>query len=269
MKINNKAISFNGALLNYTIYGQGTKALLCFHGFGQSGSNFSILEEALGQEYKIYAFDLFFHGESRWEGSDAPLEKEFFAGMISHFLVEENIMEFSLLGFSMGARFALVLTEAFAAQVKEIFLLSPDGIRTNFWNYLSTESRVGRKLFKIFTSYPGTYYFFSKIILSSGLVSKTVVKFADSQMKTAAQRNKVYYSWVVFRKMKVDPLQVAMIINRFNIPVQLYLGLHDRIIVYKHLSQFMEKIAHLKVHRIKAGHSNLIEEVARFLHKPQ
>src|ERR1700761_7114504 len=48
-------------------YGQGTKPMLAFHGYGMTGKQFHVLEQSVMPRYKIYGFDHFFHGDSRLE----------------------------------------------------------------------------------------------------------------------------------------------------------------------------------------------------------
>ena len=50
--------------LHHYKFGQGNKAMLCFHGYSMHGKQFNLLEEHLGESYTFYGFDLFFHKET-------------------------------------------------------------------------------------------------------------------------------------------------------------------------------------------------------------
>jgi pimeloyl-ACP methyl ester carboxylesterase len=50
---------------HYHEYGSGSKPLLAFHGYGMTGRQFHVLENSILQEYHVYGFDHFFHGESK------------------------------------------------------------------------------------------------------------------------------------------------------------------------------------------------------------
>lgn len=100
----------------------GNRPLLMFHGYGQDASVFKHIEG--------YSIELFFHGNSIWNKGEEPLEKSEWKDIIDEFLNKNNITTFSVLGFSMGGKFALATLEAFPGRVKEIILLAPDGVQT-------------------------------------------------------------------------------------------------------------------------------------------
>src|SRR5690349_5025567 len=107
--------------------------MLAFHGFGQGKEAFSTFGEALSSDYTLYSFDLFFHGKSEWNYEEEPLEKEFWSEIIQRFLKEQDIRSFSVVGYSMGGKFALATVEAFPTHVKEVYLLAPVGIWISPW----------------------------------------------------------------------------------------------------------------------------------------
>src|ERR1041384_3075655 len=112
--------------LNYIRSGDGERSMLTFHGYGQDNSVFNNYTG-----YTFYHIDLFFHGKSEWNKGEEPLEKDEWKSLVEELLVKNNIQTFSVMGFSMGGKFALATLEAFPGRVKEIILLAPDGIKTN------------------------------------------------------------------------------------------------------------------------------------------
>ena len=148
MERSSHRFNFKHASLHYTKYGVGEKALFCFHGFGLTGEAFFELEEVLSKEYTIYNFDLFFHGKSEWHAGDKMLTPAFCKELFSSFLSEQKINQFSLLGYSIGARIVWTLVLEFKNQVKEIIVLAPDGITISNWFKIATRTLVNRKLFK-------------------------------------------------------------------------------------------------------------------------
>ncbi|TKB98987.1 alpha/beta fold hydrolase [Pedobacter cryophilus] len=104
------------ANFHYHQYGNGNKIMLAFHGFGMRGNQFKVLEESLGQHYKIYSFDLFFHGETELfdtsrKAVKQSINKALFAKEIIKFLRHLGIMDqkFELLSYSIGSKLALSL----------------------------------------------------------------------------------------------------------------------------------------------------------------
>ena len=63
--------------LHYVVYGRGPRVLLAFHGYGQGHGHWRGIVAALGEaRVSVYAFDLFYHGQSRLAKADAPLTKK-------------------------------------------------------------------------------------------------------------------------------------------------------------------------------------------------
>ena len=255
---------YKQAILHYSIYGTGSKPLFCFHGFGLDGSYFYELEKHLATDYTIYNFDLFFHGKSEWKDGDKRITKEFLAALIGEFNKEKNISTFSLLGYSIGARLVWTIVEAFPDKVKEITVAAPDGITTRFWYGIATGSVITRNIFRLLLSHKRN----SSILFSIGkffhLAPSLVLRFAESQLQTPEQRNRVYKTWVTFRKLKADPKALAEQINHYNIQLTIYLGKHDKIITYKNVKPLVEKVEKKKVITLEAGHSNLIQKISFF-----
>jgi pimeloyl-ACP methyl ester carboxylesterase len=256
---------YKQATLHYTLYGTGAKPLFCFHGFGLTGESFFELEKKLSNEYTLYNFDLFFHGKSEWKEEDKPISESFLAKLILEFNKEKNISSFSLLGYSIGARFVWTITNSFPDKVKEIIVLAPDGISTSFWYRLATGSSVSRSVFKLFLSHKKYGASFLKIGSFFKLVPSTTLRFVESQLQTKEQRDKVYKTWIVFRELKANNSSLANNINRNTIPLTIYLGTHDKIITYKTIQPLVEKIKHATIVVLEAGHSNLISKMVDYI----
>jgi pimeloyl-ACP methyl ester carboxylesterase len=131
-------VRLHDATLNFTRWGEGAEVLLAFHGFGQHRGYFGPLAEALGETHTLYAFDLFFHGESTWRTRNGTLTKARWTELVAAFLRQQGVTRFGLLGFSMGGKFVLATLEAMPERVTRVVLLAPDGIKTSFWYSLAT-----------------------------------------------------------------------------------------------------------------------------------
>jgi pimeloyl-ACP methyl ester carboxylesterase len=255
------------ALLHYSEYGTGKKVMLCFHGFGQTSSHFHELEEVLKNEYKIYNFDLFYHGQSFWHQKDTPISKEYWAGLIRRFLEEKNIRRFSLTGFSIGAKFALSIFEAFPDSIEKVILIAPDGIKTSFWYNLATFPVGARSFFRRMILRPKLYFNIVKFLRFFRFVDAGLLRFANTQMITKEQRRKVYYSWMVFKELKFDLHKIANLFMKHDVRLEMFLGTHDKIITEKNMNLLLNKLKGYDLHLLEAGHSNLIKAVSDFLKK--
>jgi pimeloyl-ACP methyl ester carboxylesterase len=262
--LSTSSIRFKGANLFYSKSGTGKKSLLLFHGFGQDHRAFDCWIEKLQNEYTLYSFDLFFHGQSSWMSQEA-LEKIDWNKIIDLFLQQEKISEFEIAGFSMGGKFSLATLEAFPEKVKKMILLAPDGIKTSFWYSLATYPIAMRAVFKSMILHPNRLYRLTKIFRSFGLVDRGLLRFAESQMDTEEKRNRVYFSWVYFRKLKFDLSKIASLLNELRIPLTLMVGKHDKVIQAKNMEVFLGKVNSKQFEVVEAGHNDLIRKAIEYL----
>ncbi len=246
------------ACLSYKKTGTSKNTFLLFHGFGQNHQAFDSLTESLAKTHTLYSFDLFFHGKSHWPGEKA-LKKETWAVFINQLLQENQIERFSLLGFSMGAKFSLATVELFPDRVDHLVLIAPDGIQINFWYRLATDTLSIRRLFKSMIHKPQRLLRLTKFSRSLKLVDNGLLVTAEYQMNTQQRRERVYYSWVVFRKLKFKMEKIARLIEQYNIKPLVIVGRLDKIIPPKRMKPLMRQLPPPVFHLIESGHNQLIE----------
>lgn len=253
--------------LHYRVIGSGKRALLAFHGYGQSSAYYQAMERALGNDYTIYAFDLFFHGQSYLHKNNLPLDKVFLQQIITHFLEKQSINTFSVMGFSMGGKFALTLIETLPERVEELFLIAPDGISTSFWYNIATYPGWLQQLFKRTVLKPGPFFRLLRVLDKYNMVHKSLIRFAHYQMDSTAKRLRVYRSWIGFRELNFDIRRIVKLLNKYKIPVAMYLGEYDQIITPKRVGVFVNALDQGELVILKAGHSNLLSDVAELMHQ--
>jgi pimeloyl-ACP methyl ester carboxylesterase len=188
------------------------------------------------------------------------LQKGDWSELVRQFLAENKIDKFSVLGFSIGGKFALACLELFPDRIEEIFLLAPDGIKTSFWYSLATYPYPFRKLFKSMISHHQRFTAIARMALQFRLIDKGVLRFVESQMHTEERRKRVYYSWVVFRHLQFNLNTIAGILNSNHIPVTLLIGKYDKIITKKNMEPFVRKLHTIRFEVIEAGHNDLISK---------
>lgn len=251
-------LPYKNTLLHYSITGKESDPILLFHGFGQNKVVFQDLADVLSKKYTVYTFDLFFHGRSEWNTGEQPLEKEFWKELMIQFFNKHQLKSFSVLGFSLGGKFALATLEAFPSLIKEIFLLAPDGIRTNFWYSLATYSSLIRCFFKSMILKPKRFQRIALFCQALGLLDKTIIRFAESQMNTEEKRNQVYHSWVVFRHLKFDINRLASYINTHHIHTTIVIAKFDKIITATTVKSLVTKLKTHQFELLETGHNGLI-----------
>lgn len=239
--------------------GKGSKCLLLFHGFGQDHTAFLKLTEELTEEYTLYNFDLYFHGQSEWRDDERVLEKKVWKEIMNTFLNEQQIEKFSIVGFSLGGKFALATLEAFPEKIEKLFLIAPDGIKTSFWYSLATYPLLFRRIFRSMIIYPQRFFAVAEVMRSFGLMDMGLLRFAEHQMNTEVKRNRVYNTWIVLRHFKFNMKAMAVLINHYQLSLTLVVGKYDKVIRYRNMTSFLRDVNHYQLEIIEAGHQQLLQ----------
>ncbi|WP_296622938.1 alpha/beta hydrolase [Marivirga sp.] len=263
MKYNH--IKFGENILNYSIAGNGNTPILAFHGFGQFKEIYNPFSDLLGDKYTVYAFDIYFHGESEWKDRSKALEKQDWEEILKIFLQKHQIDEFAVCGYSMGGKFALASLELFPRKIKEFLLIAPDGIKTSFWYSLATYPNSFRRFFRAMIVKPKYFYHILNFTKKIGLVDKSLLKFANTQMNTREKRRRVYLTWVVFRHLKFDLKLIAFLINQNKIPTMMFTGKYDKIITAENMMDLLKHVKEYEHVILEAGHNTLIADTAKHL----
>jgi pimeloyl-ACP methyl ester carboxylesterase len=259
-------IVYEGSSLHYIVAGQGSMPLLLFHGFGQTHTAFESWKEPLGTGYRLFIFDLYFHGRSQWP-EDRTLEKSDWKAVLALFLDREKIDRFAVGGYSLGGKFALTALELFPEKISHALLIAPDGIKIRFSYTMATYPHLGRAFFKSMVLYPNRFYAVARLFRSLGFLSNRVIRFAGSQMDTAEKRKRVYCSWVCFRHLRIRVPFIASLINRFNVPLTIIVGKYDQVIPAKAVEPLLRRVRKKEFVVLEAGHNDLIRNAVAYLTK--
>ncbi|MCC9136725.1 alpha/beta fold hydrolase [Pontibacter silvestris] len=258
-------ITHHKSRLHYRVIGNGSRVMLAFHGYGQSSAYYQSMVKALGSDYTMYAFDLFFHGGSQLHKNQSPLSKKHLAEIVAHFLEEHKVKRFSLMGFSMGGKFALTLVEKVPDRIEELFLIAPDGISTSFWYNIATYPGWLQQLFKRTVLKPAPLFKLLNTLNKYKMVHKSLFRFVHNQMDSTSKRLRVYRSWIGFRELSFDIRYIVQLLNKHQVPVTMFLGEFDRVISPKQVSAFVKSLDKGELIMLKTGHTHLLQRVADLL----
>lgn len=253
-------VTHRSSSIHYYRFGHGPQWLFCFHGYGEDGGSFKIFESLLGEVYTLIAIDFPFHGRTVWQDGllFKPTDLLEIINQINH-----NNAPFSLLGYSMGGRVALQLIQAIPQQVKKIVLVAPDGLHKNKWQWFSTRTHIGKRLFAFTMCNPKWMMGLMDLGGKLGLYNKSILKFVHYYLDDADQRTILYHRWTTMRRFTPDRRLLKKIIVANKIPVHLLFGRYDRVILAKHGIHFSKNTgALIQVTEIEAGHQLLREKYA-------
>jgi len=263
-------LSYKKSVIHYSRFGTGSHILLCFHGYAEQAVAFDFLEKYIGSQYTVYAVDLPFHGETEWR-EGLLFTREDLTTIIKSILKAEtekaaDTGQITLMGFSLGGRTALSIYQAMPEKINKLVLLAPDGLKVNFWYWLSTQTMLGNKLFFITMRYPGWFFGLLKLMNILGLVNASIFKFVNYYIGNAGLRDLLYARWTSLRKIKPDIEQIKSLIGEHHTPVRLVYGKHDRIMLSSVGEKFRKGIENqCRVTVIPSGHQVLHEKHAEYM----
>lgn len=252
----------NGQLA-YKKIGKGEQPLLAFHGFGQSKEVFDSWESQLGNRYTIYAFDLFYHGES--QRVEKELTKDEWQEHLLEFIEIHQLKRFSILGYSLGGRFAIASSILFSNKVDELILIAPDGIFLTIWFKLTTTPII-RLLYKKYMMDPGRLEKWILLGQRLKLVNSYVVDFIRKEFGDSQNRRRVYISWNHFKTLGYSKTSLIRNFRSMSFKRRIILGSKDQIIKPSKISPILKKMGGFKIGILPKKHHQLVDlETAKFL----
>ena len=238
--------------------------MLAFHGYGQDHRVYEGFAVALKNRYTIYSIDLFLHGDGSEVSSRQIITPEYWHQSISKFLDSHDIAGFSLVGYSLGARFALTLVEVMAPRIKQLILIAPDGIKSSRWYQLASGTWLGNGLLRFTVVRPRPFFWTLKQAYQLGLIEKSVVKFVESHMNTRRQRLWVYRRWGAFRRIQPNLRRVKQGCNAHRLETTIFLGEYDVVVKRKAIASFHKALNNSKLRCLPCGHAALISKVIEY-----
>ncbi|MBL57684.1 MAG: hypothetical protein CMP61_10875 [Flavobacteriales bacterium] len=255
--------------LFYRKIGTGKTKVIAYHGFTRSSEDYLLFEDFCKEKYTIYAIDLFYHGKTTfnsklWKSFSKGQLREILEGFLEH--IHANVFE--LIGYSMGGRVALFTMEQFANRINHVYLLAPDGLKINFWNWLVTSTKAGKGIYGLTISNPGIVYGINSTGQKLNLLPSSMNKFLDINFKTKGMRLRVYRVWQLYRFITFKQSDLKRIIKKNRLSIDLVIGHKDPVVPPKMVKDFAEYIgSEVTLHSIRAGHDLFRPHVLDYLKK--
>jgi pimeloyl-ACP methyl ester carboxylesterase len=256
--------------IHYHEYGTGSKPMLAFHGYGMTGRQFEVLQKSILSQYRVYSFDHFFHGQTRLENWR---EQQILSGMPKNMVrayLEEwfNLhgrQRISLMGYSIGANFALVLLEDYAEWIDEVILMAPDGLSVyKGFNFLM-HNPAGKYLFKTVTKNTWLAPGVLKSLKRVKFIDESLYKIAYSEMDTPQKRLDVYYTLNLIKQLQPNVVKITSQINQHHIKCHLIFGKHDMLFPKSAAMPFISKLNNPVVHEVPMGHWLVTAQLDEYL----
>lgn len=231
--------------------------MLCFHGFGMHGKQFTILEKSLGDRYTFYGFDLFFHKETKL--SDQSLEhvkqgisKGDLARLIEAFCTHENISRFSVIGYSMGTVYATAITEELADRIDEYIVAAPAALNPGrMVRYFST-NKIGNKLLEKLLLSRRALEELLKLCRKAGVLDKSTYEIMRKELATPELRFNFYATLTYLRHLDTDMLKLKQALQQQHMKSIFVFGALDKM--------YPSRIGNKIIPEISQAHTIIFED---------
>ena len=247
--------------LYYEKHGSGEKVILLFHGFGQSLDVLIPIVLAQPNAYTYYLFDAPYHGKSTRRNSKFSVSE--WVELFQQFLDSEGVQKFSLVGYSLGGRFALTTSYFYTPQINQLFLVAPDGIYKNRWYKLGTG--IGKFTFKYLMKNPTIFFKILDKMDGKNWVHPSLIKFARQELGPKENRIRVYQSWVYLKPLGIKKSSLVKRFNEHQLKIAVLLGSKDNIIPPKRLVPLFKKIPTATIEIQPLKHHQLVEEMMHWI----
>ena len=267
MSMPSSFLKYEHSDIHFLEFGKGNSIVIALHGYGESAGSFFFLEKYITGDHHIVAIDLPFHGGTKWN-EERTITSADMACIIDEILKGLGITStsFILIGYSMGGRLALSLTENYPEKVSRLLLFAPDGMKVNFWYWIATQTGAGISLFRFTVKNPGWFFRLLSVANRFKLINKSIYKFVFTYVSDELVRKELFHRWTCMRKFKPDLRKIRRIIKEKKLPVRLLYGKYDRIILSKrarHLLDGLEEYCQLII--IEDGHQVLQQRHAALI----
>lgn len=242
--------------MHFKVFGNGSRPLLAFHGFGGSSNDWSIFENQLGNEFTLYAFDIFYHGKSKIDTriNEPNFGKVELSELVDLFMSTRKISRVSLIGYSLGGKLCMCLIELLPGKIDQVFLMAPDGIKIGFWNKFVSQTKLGRLIFRQVVKNPNPALLLIELCRRTKLIPLKVDSFLRIQLAEEDNRKRILGLWVLFKDMIPDNRRIKKHITRYNINYIAFFGRYDLIIPLKYGLEFQKGLKKPGVEILECGH---------------
>jgi pimeloyl-ACP methyl ester carboxylesterase len=245
-------VNLENRRLHYLKMGTGKRLALAFPGYANTASLFLPFEAYLGKEFTLLSFDLPHHGKSEWD--EDKLHKKDLAVLMQQLIEEYKVEKVSLVGYSMGGRVCLTLTELVPEKVDNVLLIASDGLVFNPFYYFVTRTAIGKRMFNNFLVNPKQYLKLITWLKERKVLDSSRYKFFMYYLESENDRSFLLKVWPAMSHITPERRKLSAAIKRFNIPVFVFMGAYDKIIPVLHAKRFKGDIPSVHLHVLEKGH---------------
>ncbi|MCS7036341.1 MAG: alpha/beta fold hydrolase [Saprospiraceae bacterium] len=256
-------IEHRGGRIHCLQLGVGERLLVALHGFGDRARLFAVLEKALSEHYTVVAFDLPFHGQTVWPR--ATFDKSDLLAVVEQIRQRLGCERLSLMGFSFGARLALAMVPDLLPRLERLFLLAPDGIRTQGMGLAVRVPLWLRRWLARVAEHPAPILRLVVWGHRLGLLPPLVASFLRFHLARPERRQRVFGCWLALDSFYLRRRGTRAIWEQSGLPVDIFVGTEDDIVHRKTLRHLAQGLPNVRVFQLHGGHRIVSEVLAEQL----
>ena len=237
--------------------------LVALHGFLGNVDRFHVLRPYLERHFKVYYFDLPFHGATRWE-ADRVLPEDL-VGIIDWVQDQEPGAALELMGYSLGAKVSINLYLARPDAVSRLWLLAPDGMKTKYLHW--AEKLPGFVVNKVsrMSEDPAQLRQWAAGLRQRGILPPQAHQFVEWNLATPERRRRAVVMWHTLQDFAIRPAGFRRTLLRRQTPVVLVLGQDDPYIPYAVWTDFADTVPTVHTITRRTGHRLLDRRTGELL----
>ena len=259
MEIETGFIAYKSSLIEYRKLGQDKPLILLFHGFGDKAALFDPVLKTLSQKFEAWAISLPYHGKTDWQ--QGTFNKGDIKWLINYLLEHTGKKRLSLLGYSMGGKIVINMLQDFAPFTDQVILLAPDGIKTHLLYDIHSVPLLYIKFFKFLMKRPKLFFRTAKFFYKKRLLTKFLYDFTKNHFSTTEQRQRFFMVSDSIRSFKPDLALTKTLLKKYHIPVNLFLGKRDEVILPETAEIFSQDLPNCSVKWLDKGHLLIDEDL--------
>ena len=238
--------------LAYTIIGEGSQYILCFHGFDEGKEVYSNWLDSYGKRFRMVCFDLPAHGDSSTFDNYKINQRDIklFAQTI---LQTFEIKAFHLLGFSIGSRIVFGLLNEVPNNVLSAYLYAPDGVYEHPVYKLAVRSLFGKKLFEYYVHHPDRLINRARLFYKLKWISVSMLRYIEKRWPKVNLREKIYNTWQSLSNLRMRNIPE-------NVPVKIVFGEKDSLMPPK-MAKAFKGIDNIETFVVPFGHQLIISKL--------
>ena len=236
-------------------FGSGQELLIALHGFGDRARLFTRLGAEFTDQYTVVAVDLPFHGATEWQKTS--FDQADMVEILRQITLETGHQEYSLMGFSFGARIAQAMLPALSPQLRKLYLISPDGAHTKGLRLAALTPVWFRKFMIRRLQSPAWFIKMVEFARKLRLLPEYMDRFLMRNLKRPDRLNRTFGCWLSLDHFVVSSKSIRRQLQQARFLTEVHVGETDPYLRSKDVQAVYGDLPNVKLVWHAKGHDLL------------